>query len=157
VGLDPIQIREVRALIRELGDHHTILLSTHIMSEVEAVCGRAIIIERGQIALDDRLAHLQTDSAIVLEARGPADAIRGALETAPGVERVRLTGQDGDFAAFEAHTRQGNDLREALATRLINNGWPLRQLDLRRTTLEDRFVQAVAQETRNADAALEAV
>jgi ABC-2 type transport system ATP-binding protein len=156
-GLDPIQIREVRTLIRELGDHHTILLSTHIMSEVEAVCGRVIIIEQGHIALDDRLTHLQTDSAIVLEARGPADAIRAALETASGVERVRLTGQAGDFAAFEIHTRQGNDLREALATRLVNNGWPLRQLDLRRTTLEDRFVQAVAQETRNADAALEAV
>lgn len=157
VGLDPIQIREARALIRELGDRHTILLSTHIMSEVEAVCGRVIIIEQGHIALDDRLANLQTDSAIVLEARGPADAIRGALETASGVERVRLTGQDGDFAAFEVHTRRGNDLREALASRLVNNGWPLRQLDLRRTTLEDRFVQAVAQETRNADAALEAV
>jgi ABC-2 type transport system ATP-binding protein len=157
VGLDPIQIREVRALIRELGDRHTILLSTHIMSEVEAVCGRVIIIEQGHIALDDQLVHLQTDSAIVLEARGPADAIRGALETATEVERVRLTGQDGDFAAFEVHTRQGNDLREALATRLVNNGWPLRQLDLRRTTLEDRFVQAVAQETLNADAALEAV
>ena len=54
-GLDPIQIREVRDLIRELGDRHTILLSTHIMSEVEAVCGRVIIIASGRIALDDRL------------------------------------------------------------------------------------------------------
>ena len=52
-GLDPIQVREVRALIRELGDRHTILLSTHIMQEVEAVCSRVIIIARGRIALDD--------------------------------------------------------------------------------------------------------
>src|SRR6202012_471363 len=58
-GLDPLQIREVRALIRELGDKHTVLLSTHIMSEVEAVCGRVIMIERGQIALDDRLDPLR--------------------------------------------------------------------------------------------------
>jgi ABC-2 type transport system ATP-binding protein len=57
-GLDPVQVREVRALIRELGDTHTILLSTHIMPEVEAVCGRVIIIERGQIAVDDTLVYL---------------------------------------------------------------------------------------------------
>ena len=62
-GLDPIQIREVRALIRELGDRHTILLSTHIMPEVEAVCGRVIIIAQGRIALDDRLDQLQAESA----------------------------------------------------------------------------------------------
>ena len=58
-GLDPIQIREVRALIRELGDRHTILLSTHIMSEVEAVCGRVIIIAGGRIAIDDALDDLR--------------------------------------------------------------------------------------------------
>ena len=58
-GLDPIQIREVRDLIRELGDRHTILLSTHIMSEVEAVCGRVIIIARGRIAVDDQLDRLR--------------------------------------------------------------------------------------------------
>src|SRR5215217_4760269 len=75
-GLDPIQIREVRALIRELGDRHTILLSTHIMSEVEAVCGRVIIIAQGKIAVDERLDRLRTESTIVLQARGPADAIR---------------------------------------------------------------------------------
>jgi ABC-2 type transport system ATP-binding protein len=115
------------------------------------------MIEQGRLALDDQLAHLRDESAIVLEARGPADAIRGALQGAPGVERVRLTGKDGDFAAFEVHTRQGDDLREALGTRLNNHGWPLRQLDLRRTTLEDRFVQAVARETLNADDAREAV
>ena len=69
-GLDPLQIREVRDLIRELGERHTILLSTHILSEVEAVCGRVIIIARGRIALDDQLANLHRHSAIVLEARG---------------------------------------------------------------------------------------
>jgi ABC-2 type transport system ATP-binding protein len=157
VGLDPIQIREVRALIRALGEKHTILLSTHIMPEVEAVCGRVIMIENGRLALDDQLDNLRAESAIILEARGPADAIRGALQDAPGVERVRLTGKDGDFAAFEVHTREGSDLREALGSRLFSQGWPLRQLDLRRTTLEDRFVQAVAQETLQPDDAREAV
>jgi ABC-2 type transport system ATP-binding protein len=156
-GLDPIQIREVRALIRELGDRHTILLSTHIMSEVEAVCGRVIIIARGEIALDDRLDRLQTESIIVLEARGPSDAVRRGIETVPGVAKAVSTGQDGDFAAFEVHTRDGADLRVELAQKLAQNGWPLRQLDLRRTTLEDRFIQAVTRDSLAIDATREAV
>jgi ABC-2 type transport system ATP-binding protein len=157
VGLDPIQIRDVRSLIRELGEKHTILLSTHIMPEVEAVCGRVIMIEKGRLVLDDQLDNLRAENAIILEARGPVDAIRGSLQNAPGVERVRLTGKNGEFAAFEVQTQNGTDLREALGTRLSSQGWPLRQLDLRRTTLEDRFVQAVAQETLNPDDAREAV
>src|SRR5271170_247187 len=69
-GLDPLQIREVREMIRELAKQHTILLSTHILSEVEAVCGRVIIIAGGRIALDDQLVNLHRQSSIVLEARG---------------------------------------------------------------------------------------
>ncbi|MBV8317344.1 MAG: ATP-binding cassette domain-containing protein [Planctomycetaceae bacterium] len=151
-GLDPIQIREVRALIRELGDRHTILLSTHVMTEVEAVCGRVIIIAKGRIALDDRLDRLQAENAIAVEARGPAEAIRAVLEKVPGTEKVILTGRDGDHAAFKVQARGGADLREELATRLFQNGWPVRRLDLKRTTLEDRFIQAVAQEELAADA-----
>jgi ABC-2 type transport system ATP-binding protein len=142
-GLDPIQIREVRALIRELGERHTILLSTHIMSEVEAVCGRVIIIARGRIVEDQPLDRLRSESTIVLEARGPAEALRRALETAPGVERVTEVSTVGDHAGFEVQTRDGADLREALGQRLMQSGWPLRRLDLRHVTLEDRFIQAV--------------
>jgi ABC-2 type transport system ATP-binding protein len=146
-GLDPLQILEVRALIRELGDRHTVLLSTHILPEVEAVCGRVIIIARGRIALDDRLEDLRRDTAIVLEARGPAEAIRAALQTVPGVERVVQASQDGGHAGFQVHTRGDRDLREAVGLKLSTNGWPLRQLDLRRSSLEERFVQAVTQDT----------
>ena len=155
-GLDPLQILEVRDLIRELGDRHTILLSTHILPEVEAVCGRVIIIARGQIALDDRLEELRRDTAIVLEARGPAEAIRAVLQTVPGVERVVLAGQDGDHAGFQVHTRGDRDLREAVGVKVAANGWPLRRLDLRRSSLEERFVQAVTQDPL-ADAHREAV
>jgi ABC-2 type transport system ATP-binding protein len=142
-GLDPMQIREVRTLIRELGDHHTILLSTHIMSEVEAVCGRVIMIVKGKVALDDQLDHLQERGAIVLEVRGPAQAIRKALEATPGVARVGLTDQQGEVARFEVLTDAGADLREVLAQRVVQNGWALRQLDLQRSSLEERFVRAV--------------
>ncbi len=131
-GLDPLQIREVRDLIRELGERHTILLSTHILSEVEAVCGRVIIIAKGRIAVDDRLPNLQKQSAITLEARGPSDAIRTAIQTITGVERVVARARHGDYAAIEVHTKDNHDLREIICQKLVSNGWPLRQLDLRR-------------------------
>ena len=152
-GLDPIQIRDVRALIRELGDRHTILLSTHIMQEVEAVCGRVILIARGRIAIDDRLDRLQAGMAFALEVRGPFDAIRKALESAPGVGRVSPAGGEGGAHAFEVHPKQeGADLREELAARIIKNGWGLRRIDVRRSTLEDRFIQAVRDSALAAEA-----
>src|SRR4051794_39983007 len=114
-GLDPIQIREVRSLIRELGERHTILLSTHILSEVEAVCGRVILIVQGKNAIDERLDRLRSESTIVLEARGPADAIRRGLEAIPGVDKVGPAQDLGDFAGFEVHTTDGADLREEIA------------------------------------------
>ena len=154
-GLDPMQIREVRALIRELGDRHTIVLSTHIMSEVEAVCGRVIMIVKGKVVVDDRLDHLQTQSAIVLEARGPAQLIRKALESTPGVGRVGVTDQQGDVIRVEIQTKDDADLREALAQRIIQNGWALRQLDLRRSSLEERFVRAVRDASLARDAEIE--
>ncbi|HEV3166246.1 MAG TPA: ATP-binding cassette domain-containing protein [Isosphaeraceae bacterium] len=146
-GLDPIQIREVRSLIRELGDRHTILLSTHIMSEVEAVCGRVILIVQGKIAIDDTLEQLHAGTAIVVEARGPADAVRKALEITPGVAGVAEISRNGDSATFEIQARPGADPREALAQRLVQNGWGLRQLLQRKSSLEERFVEAVREAT----------
>jgi ABC-2 type transport system ATP-binding protein len=97
--------------------------------------------------VDDQLANLRQDSAIVLEARGPAEAIRAALQTVPGVERVVLVHQEGEHAGFQVHTRGHRDLREALGLKVASNGWALRQLDLRRNSLEERFIQAVNQDT----------
>jgi ABC-2 type transport system ATP-binding protein len=154
-GLDPIQIREVREMIRELAQQHTILLSTHILSEVEAVCGRVIIIARGRIALDDQLANLRRQSAITVEARGAAGSIRAVIQTIPGVERTTLVREDGAYSCFEVHTRDSEDLREAMSQKLVSNGWPLRQIDLRRSSLEERFAQVVGQGTL-ADARSEA-
>jgi ABC-2 type transport system ATP-binding protein len=145
-GLDPLQIREVRDLIRELGERHTILLSTHILSEVDAVCSRVIIIARGRIALDDRLANLRQQNAITVEARGPVEAIRAAIATIPGVERVIVARHEAEHGYFEVHPRGTKDLREAISVKLVSGGWPVRQLDLRRSSLEERFAQAVSQE-----------
>src|SRR5207249_913554 len=83
-GLDPLQIRETLQTIRELSGDHTVLLSTHILSEVEAVCGRVIIISKGRIGLDKPLAELGDEtSVILLEARGPADKVADTLRQVP--------------------------------------------------------------------------
>jgi ABC-2 type transport system ATP-binding protein len=129
---------------------------------VEAVCSRVIIIERGRIAVDDTLEGFRTGNAIVIETRGPAEAIRRTLESTPGVAKVSLARVEGDHATFEVQASGEGDVRETLAARLIQNGWPLRRLDLRRTSLEDRFIQAVTQQAvtahdHDAATALEAV
>jgi ABC-2 type transport system ATP-binding protein len=84
---------------------------------------------------------------MVVEARGPVEAIRAALLTIPGVERVSLADRHGEHAGFHIHGRGGQDLREAVSLKLVSNGWPIRRLDLRRSSLEERFVQAVTQDT----------
>ena len=114
-GLDPLQIREVRALIRELGERHTILLSTHILSEVEAVCGRVIIIARGRIAMDELVTNLRQTDAITVEARGPADADpRGDPDHPGSGTRDRDRAETASTPSFEIQTRGDADLREAV-------------------------------------------
>jgi len=143
-GLDPIQIRDTLALIKELGRRHTILLSTHILPEVEAVCERVIIINAGRIGLSKRLADLATAAAtIVVEVRGPAEQVTNALRAVEGVDRVTAQALEDGLTSFEIHTQRNQDLREAISQRLAQNGWPIRRLDLRRPKLEDLFVDAV--------------
>ena len=143
-GLDPLQIRETLTLIKALGERHTILLSTHILSEVEAVCRRVIIISKGRIGLDKKLAELSTDAAaIILEVRGPADQVTNVLKTTDGVSQVNLSPIADGLNSFEVYTHHEKDLRETLAQRIMKNGWNLRRLDLRRRKLEDHFMDVV--------------
>jgi ABC-2 type transport system ATP-binding protein len=146
-GLDPLQIRESLNLIKELGEKHTIILSTHILAEVEAVCRRVIIISAGRIGMDKSMAELANEAAfIVIEARGPAEQIAGVLKTTDGVAHVTSQSMDHGLASFEVRTQQEKDLREAISQRLSKNGWPIRKLDLRRRKLEDHFIEVVMRE-----------
>jgi ABC-2 type transport system ATP-binding protein len=143
-GLDPVQIGQTLALIRELGDQHTILLSTHILAEVEGVCKRVIIINSGRIGLDKRLAELESDAAaIVVEVRGPTEQVTNVLRTTDGVAAVTARTHADGINSFEIETENGSDLREAIAARLVKNGWGVRRLDLRRRRLEDLFLDVV--------------
>jgi ABC-2 type transport system ATP-binding protein len=137
-GLDPGQKQETLGTLRQLGKDHTIMLSSHMLSEVESIVDRVLILRRGQLALARRLVELEADPVIVIEVRGGQEKVRGVLETAEGVESVHIT-HSGDFCVCEVRTVGFKDLREALASRLIQNGLPVRRLDLKRRKLQDRW------------------
>jgi ABC-2 type transport system ATP-binding protein len=146
-GLDPLQIKETLALIRELGERHTILLSTHILSEVEDVCRRVIIINVGRIGLDRNLDQLSTEAAVILlEVRGPSEQVANVLRTTDGVAQVTAQPMSDGITGFEIRTHHDRDLREALCQRITRNGWTLRRLDLRRRKLEDHFLDVIMRE-----------
>jgi ABC-2 type transport system ATP-binding protein len=142
-GLDPIQIRETLALIRELGEQHTILLSTHILSEIEAICPRIMIINSGRLTADKPMSEVQRADSIFLEVRGPANEVAGVLKATDGVAQVISHGSEDGVAAFEVRTRGRHDLRETIVQRLTRNGWIIRQLELRTRKLDDYFLDVV--------------
>lgn len=143
-GLDPNQQGETLKLIKELAQKHTVLLSTHILPEVEETCERVIIISQGRVALDDRLDNLQKEMSIVLEARGSSVDLQSALKSLDGVTDVKTLASDAQDAgvfSFEIHTRDDADLRELVSRRVVERGATLRRLDLKRRSLRDLFVQ----------------
>ncbi len=145
-GLDPMQIQETLNLIRQMGETHTILFSTHILAEVEAVCERVIIVKRGRIDLAKRMSELEVDSGVVVEVRGPSEQVSNVLQTTDGVARISAQPLADGWTAFELQTVPGSDPREKVFQRVVKNGWTLRRLDLRRRTLVDRFMAHVLDE-----------
>lgn len=145
VGLDPNQIIKVRELITELGRDHTVILSTHILPEVEQVCERVLIIDRGRIVADgtpDALREQQVGNpAVVAEVRDAAGAGE-ALAELPDVLAVETLG--GDRYRLE-HDRAA-DPREALFRLAVDRGWVLTEIRPERATLEDVFVKLTTHE-----------
>jgi ABC-2 type transport system ATP-binding protein len=143
-GLDPVQIRETLALIRELGEQRTILLSTHILAEIEAICSRVLIIHRGRLGSDKRLSELEAGGNITVEVHGPPEQVANVLRTTDGVDAVTPQPLGDNLASFEVQTRGQKDLREALSQRIARNGWTVRQLDLRRRKVEEHFFDVIS-------------
>jgi ABC-2 type transport system ATP-binding protein len=144
-GLDPNQIRQVRGLIRQLGNQHTILLSTHILTEVEAACQRVIILDSGRIKASDTPENLQqrlrSAGAVEAEIKGDAALVSAELRKLPGVRRV-LTDDLGDgWSRFIVRVDGAVDLREQVAAVAAGQRWPLRALSRQQTSLEDVFVE----------------
>jgi len=141
-GLDPNQIIEVRGLIRRMGQSKTVILSTHILSEVEATCGRAVVLIDGVIRADGTLDDLTRSRVqVVCVAPGDEGEARAALEALPGVETVQMAGADGEFRTFRLRMSDaaGSGVAEAASRLVRERGWPLRELRRDDKTLEQVF------------------
>src|SRR6187401_1175704 len=144
IGLDPNQIRQVRELIKNLGEQHTILLSTHILPEVEMTCSRVIIIHKGRIEACDTpenlLGKIRQAGGVVLEAKVGKDDGADELKKISGVRDVASEGQD-DWKKFSLRVESGTDVREEVFRLAVERHWAVRELTQRRGTLEDVFVE----------------
>ena len=144
IGLDPNQIRHVRQLIKDLGRRHTILLSTHILPEVEMTCNRVIIIHKGKIQASDTpqnlLAQLRTAGGIRIEAQTGADNGVEMLSKVSGVKDVSVE-TDGGWSIFNLRVEANSDLREEVFRLAVERKWAVRELARRKATLEDVFVE----------------
>jgi ABC-2 type transport system ATP-binding protein len=155
VGLDPAQIRETRKLIKDLGGDHTVMLSTHILPEVEAVCDRAIFIASGRIVAQGSPDELRTSrrmsARVLVECRGPAQEIQSVLSRVSGVGKVEIvsdgqtaSSSNGKYVTAAIRPKESYDVREEVARTVIQHGWPLREIRLEHATLEEFFVQVTA-------------
>ncbi len=144
IGLDPNQIRQVRELIRNLGKRHTILLSTHILPEVEMTCTRVIIIHKGRIEACDTpqnlLGKIRQAGGVVLEAKVGSDNAAEQLRKIPAIREV-VTDGEGDWKRFSLRVESGVDVREEIFRLAVDRRWTVRELTQRRGTLEDVFVE----------------
>lgn len=146
VGLDPRQVAEVRQLIKELAGHHTVILSTHILPEVQAACQRIIIINKGQIVAEDSLENLQRrmsrSGRVHLRVAQPSESFAASLKSVPGVGNV-LTSQSG---SYEVETDGNKETAQKLAALAVSSGAGLMELREESFNLEDIFLKLTTSE-----------
>ncbi|MBI4579976.1 MAG: ATP-binding cassette domain-containing protein [Planctomycetes bacterium] len=148
IGLDPNQIRETRRLISELAKRHTIILSSHILPEVEAVCERMIIIAGGKIRASGSIGQIRDRikgaSRLIAEVRGPKQEVESAISGIGGVRRVEGKAVDG-WNRLRIDGSEGKDVREEIAALCARRNWGLRELRLEVGSLEEFFTQITAE------------
>ena len=144
IGLDPNQIRQVRELIKNLGGKRTVLISTHILPEVEIMCSRVIVIHKGKIRASDTAENLlknqRTAGSMRVEARTGTDNAVAELQRVPGVKDVSME-KDGDYGIFQLRLEANADPSEEVMQLANNRHWVVREITRRRPTLEDVFVE----------------
>ncbi|WP_293368667.1 ABC transporter ATP-binding protein [Nevskia sp.] len=143
VGLDPIQILEIRKLIKELGVDHSVILSSHILPEIQAVCARVMIIHRGRLVYSEPLAAAGTEGFKTVLAGFTAPPSADALAKLPGVARVEPLPRQH----FRIHIVEGQDPRAAIAAAASAGGWGLVELHAQVRTLEEIFVELTSRDS----------
>ena len=152
VGIDPIQARDTRALIKGLGGERTVILSTHILAEASMICDRVLIIHEGQIVAEDKpenlAQRLQGVERVEMEVQGPVEQVAQALESVSGVENVTWVGS-GNQGTYTVDVHLGQDLRSRLARAVVSQNWGLLKLNVVSMSLEEIFLSLTVQEEVN--------
>ena len=150
IGLDPNQIMQIRQVIRGLGEKHTVLLSTHILPEVEMICDRIMIIDKGKIVAMDTPANLmkqlKSSSNVILEIKGDGGKIKSSLS---GIDSVRsVTWKEKEDAnEFYVEGSGEDDIREDIFNCIVKDNYILREMKRQPITLEEVFHQITTKET----------
>jgi len=149
IGLDPTQIRETRNLIKDLGDRHTVILSSHILHEVEQICDHTIIIASGKIVATGSPQELRNrfseQGTVVAEVKADQTDIEEATRKIAGVQNVSLSASNG-WVRTTVSAESGCDVREDLFRLAKDRGWALRELRREGATLEDFFIKVTAEQ-----------
>lgn len=154
-GLDPKQINDTRELIKSLSGEHTIILSTHILPEVEAVCQKVIIINKGKLVATDSVENLKNRAGLTnavqvqvdTAGEGDATAVRQRLEQVPGVSKVLDKMISGDRFVFEVDSLPERNARADIARAIVHSGWNLLELKSLTFSLEEVFLELTASNT----------
>lgn len=146
-GLDPNQRVEIRSLITHLGSERTVLLSTHVMQEVQHTCSRVVIISEGKIVADgavDSLVEGHGGARVIVELDGLEQEVQNALESVPSVSSVKSSPSTTNRSRFVVQGASGTDPRPDIASLAAAQGWPLWELHLEQASLEDLFRELTA-------------
>jgi ABC-2 type transport system ATP-binding protein len=145
IGLDPNQLRSVRQLIKDLGGKHTVLVSTHILPEVEMTCSRVLILHGGQILAADTTENLHKTifkaGPVIAEIAAPVNELIEAWAEIETILHVDVSAADGEYSRCSLTPRDGIDLRPVVYDVARERGWALRELTRGRHTLEDIFIK----------------
>ena len=152
VGLDPKQIIDIRTLIKRLGKNHTVILSSHILSEIQAVCDRVIIINKGVVAADDTAANLSnkvtTDHRVIVRIDGPKAEVLQKIRELDNIKYVRADMErEAGIYEYEIEAEPGVDIRREINRIVRENGWNILLLRTMEMTLEDIFLKITMGET----------
>ena len=146
VGLDPKQIIEIRTLIKKLGKNHTVILSSHILPEVQAVCDRIVVINKGRIVANDNTdtlaKNLSADHKLILHAEGSSEEIKKLLDSIPAMERVYVARQvEEKVHEYHLEAKEGADIRRDVFKKLSSRNYPILMMRSNELTLEEVFLK----------------